>query len=116
MNISLHIPGIQTRESIRIILTHTALHLTPVKAEDIQSLYLQYPTSEKHYIFCGPGFGLENVGNRAKTLRTLYGGKSAGFNFWHHLRRCMAHVGFESPKADTDVWMRQSVCKDGETK
>ena len=60
--------GVVSRESIFILLTHAALHLTPVKAADIHSAYLQAPISEKHYILCGPEFGLENVGKRAKIV------------------------------------------------
>ena len=33
---------------------------------------------EKYFIICGPEFGLEKVGKRAKTVRALYGGKCAG--------------------------------------
>ena len=28
----------------------------------------------------------------------------------------MKHIGFESSRADPDVWMRQLVCKDGTAK
>ena len=105
-----------SRESIRILLTHAALHGTPVMAVDIRNAYLQAPTSEKHCIICGPEFGLENVGKRALVTRALYGGKCAGRDFWHHLRNCMELLGFESSRADPDVWMRASVRKDGVTK
>ena len=85
----------------------------PVNAVDICMAYLQAPTSENHYILCGPEFGLENVGKRAKIVRALYGGKIAVSYFWHHLRSCMAHLCFESSKSDPDTQMRQSVCKYG---
>ena len=95
--------GVVSRESIRILLTHAALHGTDVMAADIRNAYLQAPTSEKHYVICGPEFGLEHVGKRALITRALYGGKAAGRDFWHHLRSCMKHIGFESSKADPDV-------------
>ena len=60
--------GVVSRESINILLKHAAHNLTPVKAADICSANLQATTSEKHYIFYGPGFGLENVGKRAKIV------------------------------------------------
>ena len=101
--------GVVSRESIRIMLTHAALHDVDVMAADIRNAYLQAPTSEKHYIICGPEFGIENVGKRAIITRALYGGKVAGRDFWHHLRSCMDHLGFTSSKADPDVWMRESV-------
>ena len=78
--------GVVLRESIQIALTYAALHKTQVLAADISIAYLQAPTSEKHYIICGEQFGLENKGTRALIVRTLYGGKAAGRDFWHHLR------------------------------
>ena len=88
--------GAISNESIYILLTHTAVNLTPVKAADITSAYLQAPTSENHYIFYGPEFGIENVGKRSRIVRASYGGKIAGSDSWHHLRSCMDHLGFES--------------------
>ena len=108
--------GVVSRESIRILLTHAALHGVPVMAADVRNAYLQAPTSEKHYIICGPEFGIEHVGKKAVITQALYGGKCAGRDFWHHLRSCMKFLGFESSRADPDVWMRESVREDGFTK
>ena len=58
-------------------------------------------------------FGLENVGKIALIKRALYGGKSAGRDFWEHLRNCMQFLTFPSWKADTDVWMRRAIKADG---
>ena len=106
--------GVVSRESIRILLTHAALHGIDIMAADIRNAYLQAPTSEKHFIICGDEFGIENVGKKALITRALYGGKCAGRDFWHHLRSCMKHMGFESSRADPDVWFRQSKKKNGE--
>jgi hypothetical protein len=84
-----------------------------VCACDIQNAYLQAPSSEKHFIICGPEFGLENVGKRAKIIRALYGGKSAGADYWRHVRQAMLEMGFESCKADPDVWFRPSINSKG---
>ena len=108
--------GVVSRESIRILLTHAAMHGTPTWAADIRNAYLQAPTSEKHFIICGDEFGLENVGKKAPITRALYGGKCAGRDFWHHLRSCIEFLGFKSSRADPDVWMRESVRTDGFTK
>ena len=105
--------GVVSRESIRIALTYAASHQIDVKCADIKNAYLQAPSSEKHFIYCGPEFGLENVGKVALIRRALYGGKAAGRDFWHHLRSCMEHLKFESSKADPDVWFRASKRKDG---
>ena len=41
--------GVVSRESIRILLTHAALHKVDVLAADIRNAYLQAPTTETHY-------------------------------------------------------------------
>ena len=77
--------GVVSRESIRIGLTYAALLGLLVIGGDIQNAYLQAPSSEKHFIVCGPEFGTENVGRVALICRALYGGKVAGRDLWHHL-------------------------------
>ena len=106
--------GVVSRESIRIALTYAALLGLPAIGGDIKGAYLQAPSSEKHYIICGPEFGMENIGKVALIRRALYGGKVAGRDFWHHLRECMTRLGFTSSKADPDVWFRQSTRATGE--
>lgn len=105
--------GVVSRESVRIALTYAALNGLDVWAADIQNAYLQAPSSEKHYVICGPEFGLENVGKVALIKRALYGGKVAGRDFWLHLRSCMEHLGFKSSLADPDVWYRPATKEDG---
>ena len=100
--------GVVSKESIRIALTYAALNGLDVCAADIQNAYLQAPTTERHYIICGDEFGLENVGKRALIRRALYGGKSAGADYWRHVRKAMDEMNFQSCKADPDVWFRAS--------
>ena len=76
-----------------------------VLSADIRNAYLQPPTTEKHYIICGPKFGIEHQGNKALIIQALYGCKVAGQDFWHHLRICMDFLGFKYCKADPDVWV-----------
>ena len=78
--------GVVSRDSIRILLTYAALNDLNVWATDIKSAYLQAPTSEKHYIRCGPEFGPDREGTIAVITRALYGGKSAGADYWKHMR------------------------------
>ncbi len=78
----------------------------PVIGAEIWNAYLQAPSSEKHYIICGPEFGIENKGCVGIIWRALYGGKVAGRDFWHHLCDCMGHLGFSSSRGNPDVWMR----------
>ena len=105
--------GVVSRESVRIALTSAALNGLPVCACDIQNAYLQAPTSEKHYVICGPEFGLENVGKTAIIVRALYGGKSAGADYWRHVRSAMTSMNFKPCPADPDVWMRPGTKADG---
>ena len=42
--------GVVSMEIIIILLTHAALYGVPVTAADVCNVYLQAPTSEKHYI------------------------------------------------------------------
>ena len=105
--------GVVSRESVRIALTYAALNSLDVCACDIQNTYLQSPSSEKHYIICGPEFGLKNVGKRAIIVRALYRGKSAGADYWRHVRSAMDAMGFESCKADPDVWIRPATKDNG---
>ena len=105
--------GVVSRESVRISLTYAALNSLEVFACDIQNAYLQTPSSEKHYIVCGIEFGLENVGKRALIIRALYGGKRAGADYWRHVRSAMEEMGFQTCKADPDVWFRASLKDDG---
>ena len=96
--------GVVSRESVRIAFTYAALNSLPICAADIQNAYLQAPASEKHYIVCGPEFGIENQGRLAVIVRALYGGKSAGADYWRHVRSAMNELGFESCKADPDIY------------
>ena len=107
--------GVVSRESIRILLTYAALNQLDVWAADIKSAYLQAPTSEKHYIVCGPEFGPDKEGCIAVITRALYGGKSAGSDYWKHMRACMTLLGFTSCRGDPDVWRRPATKSDGST-
>jgi hypothetical protein len=106
--------GVVSWESICIALTYSALMDFPVIGADIQNAYLQAPSSEKHFIICGPKFRIKNKGRVALTRRALYGGKVARRDFWHHLCDCMRCLGFTSACADSDVWFRLSKRKTGE--
>ena len=105
---TLSFAGAVSCDSTQIALTHAALLGLPMMGADIKNAYLQAPSSEKHFIICGPEFGIENEGHVALIRCALYGGKVTGRNFWHHLRDCMGHLGFFSSRADPDVWLRLS--------
>ena len=94
---------------MRITLTYAALNDVDITAADIKNAYLQAPSSEKHFIICGPEFELEHVGKIALIRQALYGGKMAGRDFWIHLRSCMNFLGFKSSQGEPEVWMRDAV-------
>ena len=79
---------------------------------DIRNAYLQSPTSQKHYIICGPEFGMENVGKVAIMHRAVHGGKPSGKDFRNHLRSCLRFLNLTSFPADPNDWMRQAIKSD----
>ena len=70
--------GVVSRRRICVTLTYAALLGLPVIGVDIRNAYLQALSSEKHYIICGPEFGIENEGCICIICRALYGSKVAG--------------------------------------
>ena len=92
-----------SRESGRIALTYAVLDELPVCTCNIQNTYLQVSSSKKHYVICGPEFGLENIGKYIIIVRALYSGKSAGADYWHHIHSAMEEMVFTSCKADPDA-------------
>ena len=51
--------GVVSQESVQIAFTYAALNDLDVCMADIRNAHLQSPTSQKHYIICGPEFGME---------------------------------------------------------
>ena len=49
--------GVVSRDSVRIACILAAMNGLDICAADIQNAYIQAPTSEKHYVICGPEFG-----------------------------------------------------------
>ena len=49
----------------------------------------------------------------ARIRRALYSGKSAGHDFWKHLRSCMEFLGFQSCMADPEIWIHPKTKEDG---
>ena len=104
--------GVQ-RESVCIASTRAALNDLPMCACVIQNSYLQAPSSEKYNAFCSPEFRLENVGKCAMIVRALCGGKSAGADYWRHVRSIIEKTVVSSCKADPDAWLRPALESNG---
>eukprot|EP00957_Ditylum_brightwellii_P029632 2239230-Ditylum_brightwellii.AAC.1 len=90
-------------ESVRIALMYAALNNLDVFAADKKNAYLQAPSLEKHYVICGPEFGLENIGKIAIIVKALFGGESANADYWHHFQKDTEEaLNFQSCKANPD--------------
>ena len=85
-------------ESIIIALTYTALNYLPVFGAGIQNAYLKALLSEKHYIICGPKFGLDNYGKIAIIVLALYDENYSDAEYWRHVQATMDGMYFESCK------------------
>ena len=73
--------SVVAQESVSIALTYTALNGLEICKSDKQNAYLQSHSYEKHFITCGPEFGLENVGKKALIFRAFYGRNLAGTDY-----------------------------------
>ena len=76
-----------------------------MKTSDIQNAYVTAPCEEKIWTTLGPEFGPDK-GKCALIVRALYGLSSAGTSFRRHLADCMRALGYESCKADADLWYK----------
>ena len=48
----------------------------------------------------------KDAGKTVVIVRALYGLKSAGAEFRSHLAKCMESLGYQSCKADPDLWLK----------
>ena len=99
--------GVVSRDSVRIVFTLAAMNRLDICAADIQNAYIQAPTSEKHYVICCPEFD-NNQGKEVLIQRALYGWKSAGRDYFLHLRSCIEFLGFNPCMADPYIWMQKN--------
>ena len=47
-------------------------------------------------------------------VRALYGLKSAGASWWSELAQLLSDLGYESTKADADIWIHKAVKPNGQ--
>ena len=67
--------------------------------------YIRAPVTEKVWTNLGPEFG-KDVRKTAVIIRALYDLKPTGAAFRSHLGKCMESLGYESCKADLDLWLK----------
>ena len=105
--------SVVSRESVCIAFPIAALNEHQVLAADIKNTYLNSPCDEKIWTVLRPEFGPELEGKHAIIVCSLYGLKSAGAAYHYHLATCMEHLGYQSCKADPDVWLCENSDHDG---
>ena len=109
--------SVVSRDSVRIMLTIAALNNLNLLAADIGNAYLNAPNKERVHITCGPElFGPDAEGRTAIIVRALYGLKTAGNAWRHHFSTFIRNeLGYQSTKADDDVYRKARVRADGTT-
>jgi hypothetical protein len=106
--------SVVSRDSVRIAFTLAALNGLDILAADIQNAYLSAPTEERLYVVAGLEFPPDLRGRPAKIVRALYGMKSSGARFRDHLAASLRDMGYQSCKADPDVWLKAATKVNGE--
>ena len=100
--------NIVSRKVVRIALMIATLNDLEVKLGNILNAYVKAPVTENLWTTLGSEFSKDS-GNTAVSVRALYGLKSAGAAFRSHLAKCMESLGYESCKADSDLWLKQEI-------
>jgi Reverse transcriptase (RNA-dependent DNA polymerase) len=105
---SLTYSSVVSRDSVRIAFLVAALNDLDIMSCDLENAYLNAPCREKIWFEGGLECG-EDKGKVCVIVRSLYGLKSAGAAFRATLAQLLQDLGYESSKADPDVWMREAV-------
>ena len=111
---SISYASVVSRESVRIAFMLAALNGVDLKCADAQGAYLNAKCKEKITTICGPEFGDELCGRRAKIILALYGLRSSGSAWRSELAAFMMEaLHFKACRADADVWYRPAEKRDG---
>jgi len=81
-------------------------------AADVGNAYLNADCREKIWTIAGPEFG-SKAGTVMIIEKALYGLKTSGAAWRALLASSLTELGYESTKADPDVWIRAAVKPDG---
>ena len=109
---SLTYSSVVSRDSVRLAFLLAALNGIDILSCDLQNVYLNTPCCEKIWFEGGLEYG-EDQGKILVVVRTLYGLKSAGASWRSTLASLLLDLGYESTKADPDVWIHAAVRDDG---
>jgi hypothetical protein len=104
--------SVVSRDSVRLAFLIAALNDVDILSCDLENAYLNAPCCEKIWfegrLECG-----EDKGKVLIVVRALYGLKSSGASWRSLLADVLSCLGYESTKADPDVWIRKAVREDG---
>jgi hypothetical protein len=101
-----------SRDSVRLAFMLAKLNGLDMIMTNIGNAYLNAEVTEKYYAIAGPKFS-ELQGYTVVLVRALYGLKSAGAAWNHHLANKLMQLKFEPVPADPDVWRRAHVKSTG---
>ena len=104
--------SVVSRDSVRIAFMMAALNDLEVCAADVGNAYLNAPCREKIWTIAGLEFG-SRAGTVQVIVRALYGLKSSGAAWRAMFAQSLLDQGFQSTKADPDVWIRAAIKPDG---
>jgi hypothetical protein len=104
--------SVVSRESVRLAFTIAGLNDLDVYAADISNAYLYAPCREKIWTVAGSEFGSDS-GCVFLVVRALYGLKSSGAAWRAMLAQSLSDMGYQSTRADPDVWIRAAFKPDG---
>ena len=81
------------------------LHNVQFVVADVLSTYMMTPKREKMWIVLCPEFW-DDACKSAIVVRVLYRLQSIRPSFRAHFAQCMHELGYESCKADPDLWQK----------
>jgi Reverse transcriptase (RNA-dependent DNA polymerase) len=100
--------GVVSKESVQIGLMLAQANGLKLLMTDIGNAYLNAQVTEKYWVRAGAEFGPRLQGKVMLIVRALYGLKSAGAAWNHHLAQELQALGFTSIPSDPNMWMRQA--------
>jgi Reverse transcriptase (RNA-dependent DNA polymerase) len=104
--------SVVARDSVCIAFLLAAVDGVQVWAADVGNAYLNADCREKIWTVAGPEFG-SNEGKVMLIKKALYGLKTSGAAWRAMLAGMLSDMGFQSTRADPDVWIRPQVKKEG---
>ena len=98
--------SVVSRDSIQLAFLIAALNNLDIMSVDLENAFIQVPCQEKIWFEGGIECGKDR-GKVCIVVWSLYGLKSAGIAFWSSLAKASQALGYQSTKADPDIW----ICK-----